>query len=155
MLRIPKSRIFLRIAVGTFALNVLCQTYHLLLEPYQLYVAYSPNPFFIVMLLFTQVIFHVKWLADLWHREPAERILERRTSLAPRSALRPGLGRCHSYDPEALRSIPEKEMMQDVDSMNMVELQIEYLPIYILGNLCLGTSRIHPYWSHGADENIP
>ena len=135
--------VVLRIAIVTFALNALCQAYHLFVEPYQLYVAFSPNPFFIIILLFTQVVLHVKWLMDLWHREPVEKILERR-SLAPRPAGRPGFPRYHSFDYEAMKSImPEKEIEQDATLMNKVEqIQMEYLPIYILGNLCLGMSKI-------------
>ncbi|KAF8232133.1 hypothetical protein L208DRAFT_1436797 [Tricholoma matsutake] len=136
----PKFSVLLRIAVGTFALNVLCQTYHLLREPYRFYDAYSPNPFFIIILLFTQVIFHVKWLTDLWHRESAEDILDRRSSLVLRSVVRPGMGRCRSFDYKPLMSmsIPESEAAQDIELMNRIQqVQKDYLPIYIVGNICL------------------
>jgi hypothetical protein len=131
-------RVLLKIAVATFALNILCQAYHVFVEPYQLYVAYSPNPFFIIIFLFTQVIFHVRWLTDLWYHEPAEKLIERRTSLRPRSALRPALGRLHSYDYEATRSMAERQALE-VDWKNKLQsVHMEYLPIYILGNLGLG-----------------
>jgi len=51
------------------------------------------------------------------------------------------LGRSHSFDYEAMRSAAEQEEGQAVDGMEKMEaVQMEYFPVYILGNVCLGTS---------------
>lgn len=72
--------------------------------------------------------------------------MERR-SLVPRTTAKPGLTRHHSFDYEAMRFMAEKEAEKEAEQeselMNKVEkVHVEYLPIYILGNLCLGTSKI-------------
>lgn len=50
------------------------------------------------------------------------------------------MGRCRSFDYKPLMSmsIPESEAAQDIELMNRIQqVQKDYLPIYIVGNICL------------------
>lgn len=67
------------------------------------------------------------------------------------------MGRCRSFDYKPLMSmsIPESEAAQDIELMNRIQqVQKDYLPIYIVGNICLGMSKLFVSCrDRGADGN--
>lgn len=139
----------LRIAAGTFVLHILTHAYHIFKEPLRLYVAYSPDPLFLTVLVFTQVIFHTMWLSNLWQQDLAAANANLKTPLR-RPTIRaldavkskPKFSRAQSFDYEAMKSRAWKEVPQKEDLTDKIkQVQAEYLPIYILGNICLGMSR--------------
>jgi hypothetical protein len=133
----------LRIAVGTFALHVLTHVYHICMEPLRLYIVYSPDLLFLSVFLFTLVIFHTMWLSNLWQRDLMAKSPCRPTLRALDAVKsKPRFCQAQSFDYEAMKSRAERESVQEEDLTDEIkQVQAEYLPIYILGNVCLGMLR--------------
>lgn len=144
-----------QVAVGTFILNVLCQAYHLT-EPPPLYVAFYPNPLFVVILLFAEVLLHAAWLTDLWQREPPEKLTGCHPMLEPpvlspdTPKTRPVGIRSHSFDYEAVRAKAQKVLASEASAKRVHRAQMDYLQVYILSNLCLGISNIFSFLCHNS-----
>lgn len=119
------------LALGSFLINFSCQLYGSLSTPNMKdiadanHYAFSPNPYFIAMFFTLQSLFQLYWITGLFKAKSAHPSpkYEHRVTLNPDGA-------------------PEVEASAEGEPE---PTQMAYVPIYALGNLCIGKpTHSHP-----------
>lgn len=118
------------LALGSFAINFACQLYGSLTSPNMKEVAdanhyaFSPNPYFIAVFFTFQALFQLYWIRGLFTVSSTQPSPKYQHSVTLPASIGAG--------------IKASDLAQPVDSDEPEPTQMAYVPIFAIGNLCIG-----------------